>query len=103
MGYEFKMDFGFLDNLISDDQVLLEQAWGLFINNFLKAMPEVRREMRRQIVIKTESWQGHGMGQAYFSRMIYSWTGVRILAFWSGHFSLGKVLGSFLGRSMGCV
>ena len=79
MGYQFKMDFRYLDNLISDDQAVLEQAWVLFINNFLEAVPEVRREIRQQVVIKADSWQGHGMGQASLSRMMYTWIGVRIL------------------------
>ena len=61
MGYQFKMDFGYLENLVSDNQAVLEQAWGLFINNVLEAVPEVHREIRQQVVIKADSWQGHGM------------------------------------------
>ena len=73
------MEFSYLDNLVSGDEASFEHAWGLFINDFLNAVPMVREELRQAVVVKAEVWKGSGIGQAQLSRFIYQWTGVRIM------------------------
>ena len=73
------MEFSYLDNLVSGDEASFEHAWGLFINDFLNAVPMVREELRQAVVVKAEVWKGSGIGPAQLSRFIYQWTGVRIM------------------------
>ena len=68
------MEFQICGHLICEDQAVLHQARDFRINNFLEAVPKVRREF-----LNAESWQGHGMGQASLPRMIRSRTRVRIV------------------------
>ena len=46
-GVGYVMDFHYLEKSISHDEAALDQAWLMFINNFLEAVPEVRHEIRQ--------------------------------------------------------
>ena len=73
------MEFSYPDNLVSGEEASFEHAWGLFINDFLNAVPTVREELRQAVMVKAEVWNGSDIGQAQLSKFISQWTGVRIM------------------------